>query len=183
MYEEVYTIHRYDGHTFDMTLKEIFTEFRPYVFEKQFGYGTDFGRYISNYSWSGNYNFSFSAVDATLRVFYEYLYFVTNRNDKLVQPKQLLNEYYRKYDPTNRAFTGYYRWRISTGRKRRGRSCYRSIGTHPELRAAAGVVKEEGEPEFRGRRRNVPNAWDDIKVSNHRSWKECTKRRKQYKGS
>lgn len=183
MFDEIYTVHRYDGHTFDMTLKEIFTEFRPYVFEKQFGYGTDFGRYISNYSWSGKYNFTFSAYDADLRVFYDYLFFVTNRHGKLVHPQQLLSEYYQKYDPNNVAYTGFRSWRISTGSKRRGSSIYRSISTTPELRAVAGVVKEDGEPEFRGNRRNVPNTWDDFCKSYYRSWKQCTKRRKQYKGS
>lgn len=183
MFEEIYTVHRYDGHTFDLTLKEIFKEFNTYTFQQQFGYGTDFGRFISDYSWRKNYNFSFSAPDSELRVFYQYLFFVTNRHGKLLHPNQLLNEYYEKYDPTNPAYTGMYRWRIRTGSKRRGGSIYRAISTTPERRACAGVVKEEGEPEFRGRRRNVPNTWDDVCKNYYRSWKECTKRRKQYKGS
>ncbi len=183
MFEEIYTIHRYDAYTFDLTLKEIFKEFSHYTFEKQFGYGTDFGRFISDYSYKKNYNYSFSSPDSELRVFYQYLFFITNRHGKLVHPNQVMNEYYEKYDPKNIAYTGLPRWRFSTGYKRRGSSIYRSIRTTQERRACSGVVKEEGEPEFRGRRRHVPNAWDDICKNYYRSWKECTKRRKQYKGS
>ncbi len=183
MYEEIYIIHRYDGHVFNMTLKEIFKEFNHYTFERQFGYGTDFGRFISSYSWKHNYSYSFSSPDSGVRVFYQYLYFVTNSKGKLLHPNQVMNEYYEKYDPTNIAYIGIKNWRFHTGYKRRGSSMYRAIRTTAERRASAGVVKEEGEPEFRGRRRNVPNTWDDICKQYYRSWKECTKRRKQYKGS
>lgn len=181
MLEEIYTIHRYDGSTFDLTLKEIFKEFRPSVFLAQFGYGTDFGKYIADFSRRGN--FCFSEYDANVRVYFDYLFFITNRKGKLMQPEQILAEYCIKHDPQNYWYTGYYRGYVSTGSKRRGGSMYRSISTTPELRACSGVLKEEGEPEFRGRRRNVPNTWDDICKNYHRSWKECTKRRKQYKGS
>lgn len=180
MFEEIYTIHRYDGHAFELTLKEIFTEFRPSVFLAQFGYGSDFGKYIANFSRG---NFCFSEHDANKRVYFDYLFFITNRKGKLMQPEQILAEYCQKYDPTNYWYTGYYRRYTSTGRKRRGGHCYRRVQTTAERRAACAVLKEEGEPEFRGRRRNVPNAWDDIHLPFTRSWKKQSKRKKQYKGS
>lgn len=180
MSEEIYTIHRYDGHTFDLTLKEIFTEFRPSVFLVQFGYGTDFGRYIANFSRG---NFCFSAYDANVRVYFDYLFFITNRKGKLMQPEQVLAEYCIKYDPTNVWYTGYYRRYASTGRKRSNGHMFRRVQTTSEHRAICAVLKEYGEPEFRGRRRNVPNAWDDVGISWSRSWKKQSKRKKQYKGS
>lgn len=179
MFEEIYTIHRYDGFTFDLTLKEIFTEFRPSVFLAQFGYGTDFGKCI-NFK-RGIY--CFSEYDANFRVYFDYLFFITNRKGKLMQPEQVLAEYCIKHDPLNVWYTGYYRRYVSTGRKRGNGHCFRRVKTTAEFRATCSVLKEEGEPEFRGRRRNVPSAWDDIGISWSRSWKKQSKRKKQYKGS
>lgn len=59
----------------------------------------------------------------------------------------------------------------------------RKMETMAERRAVAAVLKEEGEPEFRGRRRNLPNPWDDIHARRSLSWKDCTKRKRQHKGS
>lgn len=52
-------------------------------------------------------------------------------------------------------------------------------------RMAAGVVKEEGEPPFRGARshKELRTHWDEVQVRRSCSWKNCTKRKKQYKGS
>lgn len=58
------------------------------------------------------------------------------------------------------------------------------VKTQAEHRKIAGVEKEDFEPEFRGKRRNLPNAWDDKKVGifyNYKSWKHNSKRRKQWK--
>ncbi|WNV47259.1 hypothetical protein ENKO_150 [Klebsiella phage fENko-Kae01] len=57
--------------------------------------------------------------------------------------------------------------------------------TQQSRRLAAGVVSEEGEPEFRGARRyaQLRTYWDDVHVRTSCSWKDCTKRKRQYKGS
>jgi len=62
-----------------------------------------------------------------------------------------------------------------TGRRRNYR-CMRRPRTTQELRLASGVVFEEGEPEWRPRRRNVPTMWDDVLLHRDHSWKRhrCT---------
>lgn len=57
-----------------------------------------------------------------------------------------------------------------TGRRRNYRF-KRSIRTTQELRMIAGVLPEEGEPAWRGVRRNLPTAWDDLFPHRDRSWK------------
>jgi hypothetical protein len=74
------------------------------------------------------------------------------------------------------------RWRFQ-GHKSHSTTYDRYMETIAERRAVAAVIKEEGEPEFRGRRRNLPNPWDDIMARRSLSWKDCTKRKRQYKGS
>jgi hypothetical protein len=51
--------------------------------------------------------------------------------------------------------------------------CHRRIHTMAERRMVKGRMAEEGEPAWRGRRRNLPNAWDDLMIANRgiRSWK------------
>ena len=69
-----------------------------------------------------------------------------------------------------------------TGRRSAGSHYFRAIRTYPSHRAALGVVKLEGEPSFRGKRRKryLPSAWDDRQISarRDRSWKRH--RRTQY---
>lgn len=66
-----------------------------------------------------------------------------------------------------------------TGRKRRYGRTLRSMKTLATLREAGAVVKDDGEPEFRGRRRTLPTAWDDHKIGSieDRSWKMYRKTR------
>jgi len=65
-----------------------------------------------------------------------------------------------------------------TGRRKNYRFMRRPRTTQ-ELRLAAGVVFEDDEPEWRGRRRNVPTAYDDIILHRDHSWKRH--RRTQWK--
>jgi len=63
-------------------------------------------------------------------------------------------------------------------------SYFRSVKTLQERRLAVNVLKEEGEPEFRGRRRILPSSYDDVDKGvwdTHKSWKHNSKRRKQWK--
>lgn len=183
MSTDIYIVHRYDGCTFIMTLQEIYKQFKYYGIRDKFGYGTDFGRYISDYSWSDNYNFTFSSPDSTLRVYYQYLYFVTTIKGKLVNPNQIISEYFIKYEPNNRIYTGNFTRYRRSHRKRKNCRVYRAMKTTAERKAVKAVLKDEGEPEFRGRRRNIPNKWDDYWLYYDRSWKSQTKRKRQYKGS
>jgi hypothetical protein len=65
------------------------------------------------------------------------------------------------------------------GRKRRYGRTLRSMRTHSTLRAAGAVLKSDGEPDFRGRQRTLPTAWDDYKIGSieDRSWKKYRKTR------
>lgn len=66
-----------------------------------------------------------------------------------------------------------------SGRRRHRGNVLRNIKTTAERRMAKSVVKEDGEPDFRGKRRNIPNAWDDIVSDSYRirSWKYYRKTR------
>lgn len=64
------------------------------------------------------------------------------------------------------------------------RGHYRHIHTVANRRKIEGVIKDEGEPVFRGKQRNLPTYWDEISLSVHKSfksWKHNSKRRKQWK--
>ena len=61
---------------------------------------------------------------------------------------------------------------------------HRSIRTHSAAKKLSGFIKEEGEPEPRGRQLNLPDSWDDIGCCvwhQTKSWKHNSKRKKQWK--
>jgi hypothetical protein len=61
---------------------------------------------------------------------------------------------------------------------------YRRISTYSTHKMVAAVIKEEGEPTFRGKTANIPNTWDDVRCNRwkqRKSWKHNSKRRKQWK--
>lgn len=68
-----------------------------------------------------------------------------------------------------------------TGKRRAGH-WFRHPLTTSQLRAAAGVERSEGEPEFRGARRHgyLRDAWDDVRVAarDDRSWKRHRNRQR-----
>lgn len=71
-----------------------------------------------------------------------------------------------------------------TGTGRGKRRCYRETSVCRMIRAVQSRVPEEGEPEFRGKHRelHVSLWWDEEKPRfNSRSWKDCTKRKQQYR--
>lgn len=181
-YNENYIVHKYTGEVYNVTLKELFTSFNAYSFLRQFGYGTDYGKYLTAYGAGRKDVHCFSPHDAVHCVYYKYLFFITTNDGKLLQPEQVLTEYCIKYDPNNYWYCGRKRY-LSTGSKRRYGRCFRHMKTTAERRVVAGVLTEEGEPEFRGSRKNLPSCWDDYHLSTQRSWKKQTKRKQQYKGS
>ena len=89
--------------------------------------------------------------------------------------KSLSEKKYRKAITRNAYF---YREGSVEGinRSRIGRY-YRKIATTQERREVAGVLNCEGEPDFRGNRRCLPNSWDDISRTLQRCWK------RQHKGA
>lgn len=117
--------------------------------------------------------------------FYGETFYLYTKNNVMVSPELFRSEYKSE---NNRGY-----WKRIEKRNRewlnrpwmRGHSTTydRKMETIAERRAVAGVLKEEGEPEFRGRRRNIPNPWDDIMARRSLSWKDCTKRKRQHKGS
>lgn len=109
-------------------------------------------------------------------------FFMYTSTGKMVSPDLFLGEWknfesykYKILYPNNRK---YRQWRHS-----HSTTYDRKMETIAERRAVAGVLKAEGEPEFRGKRRNLPEPWDDIMARRSLSWKDCTKRKRQHKGS
>lgn len=80
----------------------------------------------------------------------------------------------------------HHRWlyRRGTGTGRGKQRNYRETTLCRNVRYVASRVAEEGEPEFRGKQREIHISlwWDEEKPRfNSRSWKDCTKRKQQYK--
>jgi hypothetical protein len=103
----------------------------------------------------------------------------------MVSPELFKHEYQSTNNHAHQKYIDAYHryWRNRQWRKSHTTTYDRKMETIAERRAVAAVVKEEGEPEFRGRRRNLPNPWDDIMARRSLSWKDCTKRKRQHKGS
>ena len=59
----------------------------------------------------------------------------------------------------------------SVGTKSPGYRYHRRISTTPERRMNSGIVHDEGQVFVRGRRRHLPNSWDDFHRGLQRSWK------------
>lgn len=104
----------------------------------------------------------------------------------MVSPDLLFSEYNKKYET----------WRDTWWDRRKNRWMTTSGNHHTTnrfkrphnqqaRRIAAGVVKEDGEPEFRGCRTHkaLRTYWDEICGRQSCSWKNCTKRKRQHKGS
>lgn len=115
-------------------------------------------------------------------------FYLYTQSGLMVSPDLLLAEYNKKYVSNSK----YYRWgriywtrRMITAGNRHTTRRDKRPHNQQARRMAAGVVKEEGEPEFRGARKHkqLRTHWDDISVRRSCSWKNCTKRKKQYKGS
>lgn len=106
----------------------------------------------------------------------------------MVSPDLLFAEYNKKNNE-GRTVISWRRsqWtrRMTTAGNRHTRTQYKRPHNQQARRMAAGVVKEDNEPEFRGSRRTsaLKTHWDDVCIRRSCSWKNCTKRKKQYKGS
>ena len=113
------------------------------------------------------------------------MFYLYTKNNVMVSPELFKHEYMSSNNRAHWKYVEEYnrRWKSRQWRKSHSTSYARHMETIAERRAAAGVVKEEGEPEFRGKRRNLPEPWDDIHAQRSLSWKDCTKRKRQYKGS
>lgn len=113
------------------------------------------------------------------------MFYLYTSNNVMVSPELFKHEYQSKNnrDYWNRIEKYNRKWKTRMWRKSHSTTYDRKMETIAERRAVAGVIKEEGEPEFRGRRRNIPNPWDDIMARRSLSWKDCTKRKRQHKGS
>lgn len=114
-------------------------------------------------------------------------FFLYTSNNIMISPDLFKGEYYSYRDSEwkiwyNNRYYSRKQWQHFHFKKGYTSTYNRKIETISERRAVAAVIKEEGEPEFRGRRRNLPNPWDDIHARRSLSWKDCTKRKRQYKG-
>ncbi|QOI71059.1 hypothetical protein pEaSNUABM50_00119 [Erwinia phage pEa_SNUABM_50] len=132
---------------------------------------------------SSFWSYSHSSMNDLVQTFYLF-----TENNIMISPELFKGEYlkYRNLETQiwhrNRLYS-MKQWRHFNYRRSHTTTYDRRMETIAERRAIAGVVKEEGEPEFRGRRRCIPNPWDDIMARRSLSWKDCTKRKRQYKGS
>lgn len=116
-------------------------------------------------------------------------FYLFTSNNVMISPELFKNEYKKYRSENNKGI--YYRNKFYTYKQwdhfhfTKGYTCTytRYFYNFQERKAAATVVKEDGEPEFRGKRRNLPEPWDEKMSRRSLSWKECTKRKRQYKGS
>ncbi|EBS4516722.1 hypothetical protein DQT32_04840 [Salmonella enterica subsp. enterica serovar Braenderup] len=125
-----------------------------------------------------------SQYDWVVQDFYLY-----TSNNVMISPDLFRNEY-KKYRRERNYYIiyrnkGYTKkqWEHKRFRKGYTTTYTRDFDNFTARRAAASVVKEEGEPEFRGKRRHLPDVWEEKMSRRSLSWKECTKRKRQYKGS
>lgn len=112
-------------------------------------------------------------------------FFLCTEKGLMISPDLLVGEYERMYNGKSMRERHRERMWSLQGKTSHTTSRYKHPTTHQARRKAAGVVSSEGEPEFRGRRStsNLHTHWDDINVRRSCSWKNCTKRKQQYKGS
>ena len=114
-------------------------------------------------------------------------FFVCTEDGMMISPDLMYGEYskywYNAWDERTALRNKRYR-HVRGNNKSHTYTTYKRMGTHPARRSAAGVVKDDGEPTFRGKRNlhYLPTYWDDIKTRRSCSWKN-TKRKNQYKGS
>lgn len=101
----------------------------------------------------------------------------------MVSPELFRDEYHKHKD---KIWENAYKSRLHRHFKKGHSTTYdRYMHCVPARRAACAVLKEEGEPEFRGARRasSLPDPWDEYGSRRSLSWKDCTKRKRQHKGS
>ncbi len=139
-------------------------------------------RKANNYYRTGYYSCDYWHIDNHVG------YYVCTESGLMVSPDIVYGEYmkiyraywYERYNKRANHFAHNRSWRYShNGRK------YKRPQTHNARRAACSVLKDEGEPEFRGSRKmmSIPTNWDDIKSRYSTGWKYSTKRKHQYKGN
>jgi len=135
-------------------------------------------KYEKSSFWNSSY---FNRFNSNMMYSYFYLY---TENNIMISPELFKGEYHSFHQPSYCfRYPFNLAWRCRHSSKSHSTTYDRRMETMAERRAIAGVVKEDGEPEFRGRRRNVPQPWDDIIARRSLSWKDCTKRKRQHKGS
>lgn len=113
-------------------------------------------------------------------------FFLCTESGKMVSPDLFLSSW-KEYS-TWHYNKHYYNKRTQRSWRYSHTTAYnKSVHTIPAKRAACAVLKEEGEPPFRGARTkgSLPDNWDDLYSRKSCSWKDCTtrKRKHQYKGS
>lgn len=64
--------------------------------------------------------------------------------------------------------------------KSHGYNWFRKVKTTQEKRNQVAVFKDEGEPDFRRKRKNIPSAWDDVFKDRPKCWKNQSKARKSW---
>ena len=115
-------------------------------------------------------------------------YYLCTEKGLLVSPDLLMGEYmilYNEYREHKRNARDT-EWRHKRSYMyKHNHSRYKRPKTQQERRMACAVLKDEGEPDIRGRRkmRSLPSYWDDIRTRHSTGWKYSTKRKHQYKGS
>lgn len=115
-------------------------------------------------------------------------FYLYTESGLMVSPDLLFAEYNKKYNEGRRQICWnrvYWTRPMTTAGNKHTRTVDKRPHNQQARRMAAGVVKEEGEPPFRGARshKELRTHWDEVQVRRSCSWKNCTKRKKQYKGS
>lgn len=158
---------------------DLYSHIRPRFddFYAQMKFSLKVDKPINNFYYFSPYR-SFKTIGGAMHDNGFYLY---NENLVMISPDLLYSEYTKI--SSNHVSEYMKRLRKRQHSTSHTTSFYKKMHTLPARRAACAVQKSEGEPEFRACRRKLPNPWDEYMSKKSCSWKNSTKRKKQYKGS
>lgn len=160
------------------------------AFAKKYGYYSFWNRISEDanirylgYSWDAEYRYKESAVIDGVHRHLSHSFYIMDGSNRIMNKDAIANYVLPLKDYIEYCYSRYYRYcGFGTGRGKSRR--YREPAIFRIVRAVDAVVPEEGEPEFRKKHQQVfvPIWWDEAQPRHRsRSWKENTKRQKQYK--
>lgn len=126
--------------------------------------------------------FRYESIDYMNYYEHECGFFLYTASGVMISPELFKGEFTKKYWDDVDARWGNWRWRRR--RSHNGRR-YKRPQTHQERTWGCAVQKDEGEPEIRGSRKpsSLRTYWDDVNSRYSCSWKDQSKRKRQYKGN
>lgn len=181
-FDQIFTLRFLDGRV--MIIEDLFQYFRTnsvdFFYEHmKFDLSVDKRNLNLSYSKYNTDKFKYYG-----NVYSECRFYMYTEKGLMVSPDLFRGEYIKAREEQYVAYYERCRRNISHGKASHNTRISKRMKTTQELRATVNVITEEGEPQFRSKRRKrlLPNAWDDRFSRKSCTWKH-TKRKKQYKGS